>query len=405
MKKALFTVALLMSACFVSAQKSVVKEAKSLKKDPAKAAVVIEKALTNQETANDPETWKLAGDFQKAIYEEENVKMFIPGGKADTTKMYTSLAKMCEYYMQCDVVEQDAVAKGTAKKAKFRKKNAESVKTLRTNLLNGGVDAFNKTKYEDALKYFGLFVDVAYSPLFEEDEAMKADTLNTLYANYAAMAAGAVKNSEAVIKYGNIGKVDKNEGWRSLMYMSEVYGNKENGDSAKWLEVIVEGANKFPKQDFFVGNMMDYYLQKGMVDEALGKIDELLTQNETPYYLYVKSVLLLEKKQYDASIECCNKVIAKNDILVAEAYAKIGDNYFMPAQELSQANSNLSVEDPKYNENEAKVKELLGKAKPFYEKAKELAPDNKPLWGQFLLNIYWKLNRAEYEALEKEING
>jgi len=28
---------------------------------------------------------------------------------------------------------------------------------------------------------------------------------------------------------------------------------------------------------------------------------------------------------------------------------------------------------------------------------------NKQLWGNYLLNIYWKLNRGEYEALEKEL--
>ena len=29
--------------------------------------------------------------------------------------------------------------------------------------------------------------------------------------------------------------------------------------------------------------------------------------------------------------------------------------------------------------------------------------DNKALWGNYLLNIYWKLNRAEYDSLEKEL--
>ena len=39
----------------------------------------------------------------------------------------------------------------------------------------------------------------------------------------------------------------------------------------------------------------------------------------------------------------------------------------------------------------------------YVEKAKELKPDNKALWGNYLLNIYWKLNRAEYDSLEKEL--
>ena len=58
MKKVLFTAALLFGAFTVSAQQSVVKEAKSLlKKNPAQGAQVIEAALTNPETASDPNTW------------------------------------------------------------------------------------------------------------------------------------------------------------------------------------------------------------------------------------------------------------------------------------------------------------------------------------------------------------
>lgn len=129
MRKVLFTVALLLTACFVSAQVSVVKEAKSLKSKPEEAAKAIEPALTNPETANDPETWKLAGDFQKAIYDEENMKLYLPGGQADTTKLYNSLAKMYDFYLKCDEIEQAKVQSGELKKPKFRKKNADALKT------------------------------------------------------------------------------------------------------------------------------------------------------------------------------------------------------------------------------------------------------------------------------------
>ena len=124
----------------------------------AEAAKVIEPALTNPETANDPETWKLAGDFQKAMYDDENMKLYLPGGQADTTRLYNSLAKMYEYYLKCDEMEQAKVKSGEMKKPKYRKKNANALKTLRLNLINGGGDAYNKGDYADALKYFGLFV-------------------------------------------------------------------------------------------------------------------------------------------------------------------------------------------------------------------------------------------------------
>ena len=406
MKKVLFTVALMFGAMVASAQVSVVKEAKSMKKDPAAAAKVLEAALTNPETANDPETWKLAGDLQKAIYDEENMKMYLPGGQADMPRMYNSLVKMFEYYLKCDDVEQAGVANGTVKKAKLRKKNAENLLKVRTNLSNGGVEAFNANDYEGAQKYFGLFVDVVDHPMFaDQAAALKADTLNTLFANYAAMAAGMrdPKDVASVIKYGNIGKENASEGWRALMFMAEVYGNKESGDSIKWLETIKEGAQRFPEQDFFVGNIMDYYLQRGMVDEGLAQIDQLLATNEKPYFLYVKGVLLYEKKDYDAAHAALDKLIALGGDLAAEAYAKKGDIYFFPAQKIVEENSALSIDDPKYNANEAKIKEAYELAKPFYEKAKELEPDNKTIWGQQLLRVYWALNKAEYEALEKEM--
>ena len=406
MKKVLFTVALLFGAFTASAQLSVVKEAKSLKKKPAEAAKVLEAALTNPETANDPNTWQLAGDFQKAMYDEENMKMYLPDGKADTNKLYNSLVKLFEYYLKCDEVEQAGIANGTIKKAKLRKKNAETLLQLRPNLVNGGVEAFNVNDFAKAQKYFGLYVDVIENPMFADQAAvLKADTLNSIYANYAAMAAGMrdPKDAEAVIKYGNIGKLSDSEGWRSLMFMADIYGNKETGDSIKWLEVIKEGSERFPEQDYFVGNIMDYYLQKGMVDEGLAQIDKMLAVKESDYYLYVKGVLLYEKKDYAAAHATLDKVIAKGGELVAEAYAKQGDCYFFPAQVIVEENSTLSIDDPKYNANEAKIREAYEKSRPYYEKAKELEPNNQQIWGQMLLRIYWTLNKAEYEALEKEL--
>ena len=408
MKKVLFAVALLFGAFTASAQVSVVKEAKGLKGKPEQAAKVLEAALTNPETANDPETWKLAGDFQKAIYDAENEKMYLSAVDktkvADTAKMYNSLVKMFEYYMKCDEVEQAGVANGTVKKAKHRKKNAAELLKVRNNLVNAGVDALNAEKYESALSFLGMYVDVLDNPMFaDQAAALKADTMNTMFANYATMAAGLCKNYPLVEKYGKIGKENKSEGWRSLMYMADAYVNQQPADSTKWLGVIKEGAEKFPEQQFFVGNIMDYYLTKGMVNEGLTMVDNLLAVQETPFYLYVKGVLLYEKKDYEAAFAVLDKVIAAGGDLEAEAYAKKGDCYFFPAQDIVNENSSLNLEDPKYNTNEAKIKELYENAKPFYEKARQLEPDNTQLWGQMLLRIYWKLNKAEYDVLAKEL--
>lgn len=403
MKKILFSAALLFTVCSMSAQESVVKEAKSAKSDPVKAAEILEPALVDPSTASNPETWKLAGDFQKAIYDEENMKLYLPNGQADTTKLYSSLAKMFEYYTKCDEVEQAKVNSGELKKPKLRKKLAKTLVTVRPNLTNAGSDAYNAGNYANALKFFGLYVDAPQNPLFADEDAVKNDTLTPLIANYAALAANTLKDEAAVIKYATIGKNHKDEGYRSLMCLAEVYGKGEKTDSVQWLATIKEGVEKFPAQEYFIGNLMDYYIQKGKIDEGLTQINEILANNPTPYFMYVKGVLQYEKKDYEGAIATFNEIIAKNGDFVAESYSKIGDCYFFPAQVIVEENANLSMDDPKYATNEGKIKELYEKAKPFYEKAKELKPDNKQLWGQYLLNIYWKLNKSEYEALEKEL--
>lgn len=403
MKKVFLTSALFLSVCALSAQESVVKQAKS-ESNPVKAAQIIAPALSDPSTANNPDTWKLAGDIEKKIYDEENMKLYLPGGKADTAKLYNSLAKMFEYYVKCDNVETTKVKSGELKKAKYGKKLAKTLVTVRPNLTNGGSEAYNSGKYADALKFFGLYVDAANEPIFAEESAVKNDTLVPLIACYAALAANSINDRDAIIKYATIGKAHKEEGYRALMCLAETYGKGEQKDSVKWLEAIQEGSEKFPKQEYFIGNLMDYYIQKGKIDEGLAQINTVLDKGgDTPYYLYVKGVLLYEKKNYDEAIATFNKIIALNKDFVAEAYSKIGDCYFFPAQNIVEENSKISMDDPKYAANETKIKELYEKAKPNYEKAKELKPDNRALWGQYLLNIYWKLNKAEYEALDKEL--
>ena len=212
-----------------------------------------------------------------------------------------------------------------------------------------------------------------------------------------------MKNNEAVIKYAEMGKNHKEEGYRALMCLAEVYKSDEAKDSIKWLATIKEGVERFPNQEYFVGNLMDNYIQKGQVTEALAEIDGIIANNPSAYFLYVKGVLQYENKDYEGAIATLQQIVDKNDGFVAEAYSKMGDCYFFPGQDIEEANSQLAMDDPKYAEGEAKIKELYSKALPYYEKAKEIAPDNKALWGQYMLRIYWKLNRAEYEALEKEL--
>ena len=273
----------------------------------------------------------------------------------------------------------DAIA-GLIERFNLSEIQARAIVEMRLRQLTGLMQDQLHAEYEEVMKQIAY-----YEEILSNDELCKKVIKDELV--------------EVKEKYGDARRSE-------IVYSSEEFNPEDfyaDDHSAKWLEVIKEGTESFPKQEYFVGNIMDYYIQKGMVDEGLAQINKLLATSETPYYLYVKGILLYEKKQYDDAVAIFNKIISNNGDLVAEAYSKIGDCYFFPAQIIVEENAKLAIDDPKYNENENKIKELYEKAKPYYEKAKELKPDNKALWGNYLLNIYWKLNRAEYDSLEKEL--
>ena len=403
MKKVLFTAALLFAAFAVSAQESVVKQAKSAKSDPEKAASILEPALSDPTTSKDCETWKLAGDLQKSIYEQENMKAALQQ-EYDAERLYKSVVKLHEYYIKAAAVEKEQVAAGTLKKAKYGSKLGKEIVPTRNYLINAGSDAYNSGDYEGALTYFGVYADALNEPLLADLPEIQNDTLIYMLASYACQAANTIHNNEAVIKYAEIGKKDKEEGYRALVCLADVYGKGETPDSAKWLATIEEGVETFPQQEYFIGSLMDYYIQRGLIDEALAKIETVIATNPNPYFKYVKGVLQYEKKQYDNAIATMNEIISAGGDFQCEAYAQIGNCYFIQAQDIVEENATISMDDPKYNDNEGKIRALYEQAKPNYEKAKQAGPDKKNLWGNFLLNIYWKLNMGpEYEALEKEL--
>lgn len=60
----------------------------------------------------------------------------------------------------------------------------------------------------------------------------------------------------------------------------------------------------------------------------------------------------------------------------AEAYSNLGLIYCLQAQDFSEK-ATTDINDPKYKEDQATLKTFYEKAKPYYEKARELKPDQK----------------------------
>lgn len=389
---------------FAFAQEKAVKEAKKIagavNPDFAQAEQLINGALTNPETKDQAETWNVAGFIQKRRSEKEMESAYLRK-PYDTLQVYKSALDMCKYYLKCDELAQIPNEKGKIKN-KYRKTNAATIKGERGNLINGGIQFFNEDKNKEALEYFGMYVSLPSQPMFAEDEELKADTLLPQIAYYASLAAMKMEDYASVLKYAPVAQDDKEVGKYAMEFVSTAL--KAEGDTAKWIVSLQEGVQKYPEHPFFFGNLIDYYSNSKKFDEAMAFADEMIAKDPAnPFNTYVKGYLYHNMEDYDKALEFYKKTIELSPDY-AEAYSNIGLIYCLKAQDYS-AKATSDVNDPKYAEDMAKLKTFYEEAKPYYEKARQLKPDQKDLWMNGLYRVYYNLQMGpEYEEIEKLMN-
>ena len=401
MKRVLFSMVLLMAVSFAFAQEKNVKEAKSIagevKPDFAKAEQLINEALTNPETKDNAATWDVASYIQKRINEKEMENAYLRK-PYDTLKVYNSVLNMYNYYVKCDELAQIPNEKGKIKN-KYRSANSKTILAERPNLINGGIQYFNLNKNEDALKYFAAYVDAATLPMMEKENLLEKDTILPQVAYYATLAADRVGDKDAVMKYAQYALKDKENGQFAMQLLTDAY--KAKGDTAKWVEKLQEGIVKFPENQYFFANLVDYYSSSNQNDKAMQFADDMLAKDpNNKLYLYVKAYLYHNMKDYEKAIEFYKKTL-DIDPAYAEACSNLGLVYLLQAQEYADK-APADINDPNYATAQAEIKKFYEAAKPYYEKARELKPDQKDLWLQGLYRVYYNLNMGpEFEEIEK----
>lgn len=428
MKRVLFSLVLVLAASFSFAQVKNVKEAKSIangtKPDFAKAEELINAALTNPETQNDPETWDVAGFIQKKRSEKEMESAYLRK-PYDTLQVFNSAMNMCKYYMKCDELAQIPNAKGKVKN-KYRKPNSAAMLAERGNLINGGIEYYNRMLDQErqeneakanelgqkALDCFGMYIEVSASPMLAEENLLQTDTILPQIAYYAGLAATKLKDYDAVLKYAPYGKADKEVGMYAMEFVSAAL--KEKGETDKWLASLKEGIKMYPNHSFFFGNMIDYYSNNNKYDEAMAFADEMLANDpNNTFYLYVKGYLynnMYTTLKGDGKAEEAAAALEKAiefykqtigiDPKYAEAQSNLGLCYCLKAQDFSEK-AESDMNNPKYAEDQATLKSFYEQAKPYYEKARELKPDNRELWLQGLYRVYYNLNMGpEFQEIE-----
>ena len=397
----------------IKAANNVLREAQAIVNLPEggdlnAANALIQQAMVNEHTKNNPDTWNVAGQIQQKLYMKQAEKLYL-GQPYDTVAFYGSLSNMCNYFIKCDELEQIPNAKG-AIVVKYRPANKEQIYVNRPNLLNGGIFYYNKGAFKEAHSIFSQYIATASAPMLadynitpETDEYM-AD----IAAYYSVQAGLQTEDYELALTNIDLAKLAKDPNMSASIYRLEASSYLNMGDSAKWIDLLKAGVERNPEDQYYYNNLISYYVNSKKNEELMAFADEMVAKNDQPIFRYVKGYLYQNMKEYDKAIEEY-KIVIEQDPAYASAYHNLGICYSDLAQQVSESTANMNFRSKEFKASQEKMKEYYRLALPMFEKLRTLDdgtdPERRTAWTSGLYNCYYILNMGpELKEIEKLLN-
>lgn len=424
MKRSLLLITLCIFAGFSFAQKKAVKDAKSAMKNVDEARELIKPALTNPETVNDPETWKIAGDIEyKAFDDERTLEMQreITGKGGNEEKMYIGLYNMYDPYIKADELGQIPNEKGQVKN-KFRKDIVKNMRDGHRFYINGGVYYNEKRDFKRATDFFERYWELPSLAMFEDTKG-DFNTQDSVYQTikyYAVISSiqsadhdRSIKLLKKIIAEPYVQNSTYKESDAYELLASEY---QQVNDSLAFVQVLNDGAKKFPGNKYFTPNLINEFIRGGKTAEAMTYLDQAIANDpsNTCELIGVKASLYAEQKNYASAEPAYLQAIAA-DANCEKALEGLGVLYILQAQDVKEkaGQTNSRSEQAQLDKQTA---DFYQKSLPYLEKYRDLLKargadfdlDIKPALMK-LQNVYYNLSllnidkSAEYEAVQKEL--
>ncbi len=368
------------------------KEASSLasSKNWDGAIAAIKAAIENPETANSAETYATAGKIYADLMNEQYAKKAIKQ-PYDAAKYAEGLLGMYANYVKCYILDNKPNEKGKIK-PKFSKGYPDELWNYRGELINMGIEGFNKQDYKGALSMFSTYVDTFTSPVFANDEKAKNDTLITYNAALATLAADLAKDYNAVLKYADLGLKDKNKENVKKSLLCKMDAAQHLNKTEEYTAALQEGIRQFPEEQTFVGQLFQDYVNKKDSVNAQKLVDDQIAAHPQSFYPYfLKGYLLMSQKKYDDAVTSLNKAKELNP-KYTDIYRNIAQSYLSKAQDYSTSK----------DFNQSKYLTILKGAMDALEAWKGLEPDKVKAWGPTLNQIYYVLTNSRIPGYKEK---
>ncbi|MDR0743661.1 MAG: hypothetical protein LBF05_04830, partial [Tannerella sp.] len=352
---------------------------------------------------NDAKTWYTAGQIEDLQFTAENTKQLM-GVQPNEATMYNALMNIYPFFAKAHELDNLPDAKGKIK-PKFTKDIKSTLKANLPYYMNGAAYFFEQNDYKKSYDFFNQYIEIVDSKLMKEGEK-PAETVDSTYifANYyAAIAAGQLGDHAITIEaMKRASRIDykRND---IMQYLAEEY--KITEDTVNMEKTLEEGLAIFPKEPYFILNLVGIYINSNKNDKAIEYISTAIRNDPDNAQLYDVAGRIYESglKDYAKAEEFFKKAI-ELDGENAETLSNLGRIYFnQGVNQLDNANNIADVK--KYNEEKEKAKDLFRKALPYFEKAYQLnmdALDNK----MALRSIYYNLDMGDkFAEMDKIMNG
>lgn len=361
------------------AQKKELSQARTIlksKRGVEQAEQLMTKLLKDSANRQDKRIYAVWYESVLMQYQAVNEKLYMKQ-RQDTAQFFELTRRLFNVAEALDSLDMRPDRKGRVD-PEFRKENAEQLMKFRPNLFVASTYFVRKSDFKKAFDFMEAYMDCARQPLFTGYHLDSLDERMPEAAYWATYCGYRMNDPVLTLRYRHLALRDTARAEYTLQYMSEA--RRQLNDDSLYMETLREGFRRYPTNSYFFPRLMDYYTARGDNAEALNVVNRALEVNDSSMlYLYAKSTVLFNMGRYDESIALSDTLIARNDSM-PDPYYNAGTAYLNKALKLHPLRE------------KKQLKLTYQKARPYMERYRQLAPDQKQKWGPALYRIYLNLN-------------
>ena len=413
MRKSFILAALVLMSAGCFAQKANLKKAKNyaMQETPdfAAARAAIAEAMENEETKNLAETYYIAGliGYQEVTTENYNQMM---GKGSDQAKAGRAVEESYGYWLKADEIAMIPTLDKKGREVVDQKTRNNIVKKMteyykNQELVKYGIYLNEQRDFVGAYSAFKKHIDIPELAMMQNEKQQKEmprDTTYEQYKYYAAIFAVQAEMHEEAIELLEQMKNGEYEAISVNQFLYQEYVAVK--DTAKFVETLQNAIARFPQEPWFLQNLINYYIFSGQEQTAIDYLAQAIERepNVAQYHL-IKGNLDENQGHYEDALKDFDNALAIDGTL-ADAMAGKGRVWYNQAVKLNEAAA-MITDNKEYKKALDEMNEVFRKSLPYFEKAHEMAPEERS-YMQTLKGLYYRFGMDDkYNKISEELNN